>query len=281
MMEIQPIVCSHCSAGVSDPMTIKQHPVIGVYFVCEFCGIMNVVGMSQTKREIVESITKKPITVEPTLDEIERFDFGAMKPSPSEPFIVTSWLDTDGKYDHVDSLSKPVCIVDMNGWYRPKLVKDGTSIVRIDKDAKRFCQAIVGLLRDAGRFKTVVINEWNSVLASISTYIRSLVGGRELVFSDWQMRNDVVDWILGKLHAITENGVTVHVFHDSRHEMLVKTGIRPDSKPGDDISHQLAYSATEIDVMEHGRKMVMMSVSHKVELLYPSSPDHPLDSDPT
>ncbi|MHA1381306.1 MAG: vWA domain-containing protein [Candidatus Helarchaeota archaeon] len=39
----KPILCSSCKAALMDPKAVKTDPKIGYYFVCEFCGTVNIV----------------------------------------------------------------------------------------------------------------------------------------------------------------------------------------------------------------------------------------------
>lgn len=269
-MEIQPIVCSHCSAGVSDPFSIRLHDVVGAYFVCTFCGTMNIINSTQAKRDIIETIAKAPSISIATVDELEpalqsiRFDASTIVRDP-RPIVVTSFVDQMGQHELLDSFAKPMVVMDV-GFHTRHHRYNGEVFVVCITDITRIASTLVSVLNEHAKFKTIVIDEWRSVQDAVTKYISDVVSGRSLGPDDFAMRSEIIDWLLHILRIISENGIEVQIFHHNRYETwnVHRMSDKPKHTPAEDIPHQLMYSADTVDLMEHGQRTTLMSVSHEL-----------------
>jgi hypothetical protein len=260
-MNIQQIACPECSGIVTDIFSIKKHDLIGTYFVCEFCGAVNVIGMTDTRRATIERITDEPFPVVLTTEQLSSWDatlqpnallsLGVEPTTTSASFVVTSWADPIGNYEYIASLSEPTIVVDVSGRYDPVRPADETYTINAGKDIQRICTAVVAILGEYDRFSTVVITDWNDVHDSVDEYIRTINGQRAMMVDDFVMRNDIIDWLLGKLRALQDDGVAIETFHRNTSEA------RKPLDPTECIPRYLMYYATQVNLMENGAKTVV------------------------
>lgn len=275
-MNIDGMICRHCSGVVTDISTVKQNSIIGIYFQCSYCKGINAVSLNEDRvarieksielsspqKSLLERMQGTGVPVD--REEIDDLLKGIDEYTEPGKFVVTAFdraIDVDTM---IDGFETPCIVIDLDGFEANRIRRikhDGLETFDLSRETtskkleKLYWSLVtvssVASSSNATPIKTVVITTWDEVLKACSEYIGKMVGSRTLAYHDFAVRNDIIDFLIRMLQELNNDGVAIHIFS----KMNVCNHDRDNNSVN--IPNHLLYASTKTQFVRNGEVTVM------------------------